>query len=149
MATPWVATACKSSSEAGVGAADELRSLEHVLSETSDRVAHPVLTDADLGPLRSLRLRDPRVSAARAVCVSQYEAFIRLQDANKRCGELTTAIEAGVHALQLDDMAMLARITEAQEECGKAETAVRQAELAQKGCDEATGRLRVELGQQR
>ncbi|MBI5500390.1 MAG: hypothetical protein HY907_09115 [Deltaproteobacteria bacterium] len=149
VATSLVAGSCKSSSETGGDAADELRRLERVLSDTSDRVAHPVLTDADLGPLRSLRLRDPRVAAARAACVAQYEAIIRLQSANKRCSDLTDAIEAGVHEVQLDDVAMLVRIAEAQKMCGEAETAIEHVEQAREECDGATGRLRRELGQQR
>ena len=114
--------ACKGSGEPGVDAAAELRRLERVLADTADLRTHPVLTDADLEPLRRLRLRDPRVSAARAACIGQYEAIIRAQDEVERCSKLEQAISAQVGAADLAARDPLALIVEAQETCGRAVT---------------------------
>jgi hypothetical protein len=142
-------TACRGTSEEPVDPVVELQRLERALADTADLKQHPTLADGDLDPLRQLRLRDPRLVAARGACVRQYETIVRAQNDVARCRDLEQILEAKMRDLSADagDPAVL--IGEAQQACARATTALHHVERARKECDDLTGAVRDALGQTR
>jgi len=141
------APACKGAPEDSANAAEDLQRLERALTETADLEHHPVLTDADLDPLRQLALRDRRVARARAACVRQYEAIVRAQDDLARCKDLEAMLEARMHDLNPDAADPALILGEAQEVCARAFKATDHIDTARRDCDDAIGEVRRILGQ--
>jgi len=149
-APAWMAllvagVACKGAA----GAADaqaELKSLERLLADTASLELHPVLTDADLEPLRRLLLRDGRIDRARDACVRQYEAILRAQEDLARCRSLEDMLERRMRDMSPDAADPALILAEAQDVCGRAFRATEHIDQARRECDDAIGAVRDVLG---